>query len=80
MSQKTKLVKPTPENPWPMGMRVYGRKGTRFAKIFGVVVGSRDCNLESCRGLRLCVRWPDGHRTWPCSKGMTDHRYGMRIE
>lgn len=31
---------------------------------------SRPCQLESCGGIRVGVRWPDGSRTFPCSKGM----------
>jgi hypothetical protein len=57
--------------PAMKGGSVYGRKGTRFAKVAGRVVGRRLCTLESCGGERLAVRWPDGHLTWPCSKGMT---------
>jgi hypothetical protein len=32
--------------------------------------GIRACRLESCRGLRIRVLWPDGEVTWPCTKGM----------
>lgn len=39
----------------------------------GVVVGSgRLCQLESCGGWCLPVRWPGGKLTWPCSKGMSE--------
>jgi hypothetical protein len=55
------------QDPTPyMGKRVYSRGG----KKFGVVVGSRVCTLEGCGGMRLCVRWKDNQRTWPCLKGM----------
>lgn len=50
---------------------VFGRKGTASEKVAGVLTGnSRRCNLEGCNGLRLSVRWPDGHHTFPCTKGM----------
>ena len=29
-----------------------------------------DCTMEGCRGVRLSVKWPDGKRTFPCTKGM----------
>ena len=48
--------------------RVYSRNG----RTWGVVVGSRHCTLEGCCGVRYCVRWTDGKRTWPCSKGMKE--------
>jgi hypothetical protein len=48
--------------------RVYDRDG----KTFGLVRGNgRPCRqVEGCLGTQLCVRWPDGKRTWPCTKGM----------
>ena len=32
--------------------------------------GSYRCQLESCNGLRVAVRWPGGKITYPCTKGM----------
>ena len=50
---------------------VYGRKGTKFENVKGEVRGAgKACALEGCTGWRLCVRWPDGKHTWPCSKGL----------
>lgn len=56
----------------PKGMKVYARRGSKYRKTMGpgVVVGTRSCNLEGCRGLRLITRWPSGKRTMPCTKGM----------
>ena len=28
------------------------------------------CCMEGCTGLRIAVKWPDGHWTYPCSRGM----------
>lgn len=75
----TKIVKSTLKNPYPDGMRVYGRVGTKYADKYGVVISRRDCNLEGCRGLKLCVKWSDSRRTWPCTKGLTNHPHGMQI-
>jgi hypothetical protein len=57
-------------------MAVFGRRGTRAARIKGRIVGDRDCNLESCRGVRFAVRWPNGKLTWPCTRGMEVTRSG----
>jgi len=56
----------------PMPTHVYGRKGTSFENVKGEVRGAgKPCNLEGCNGWLVCVRWPSGRHTWPCSKGMT---------
>ena len=40
-------------------------------KLTGSICGRGfHCRLESCSGLRIPVRWPDGRRTYPCTKGM----------
>lgn len=52
-----------------IGKRVYGRKGTDYAKISGEITAVSPCRLEGCSACRLHVRWPDGHRTYPCAKG-----------
>ena len=46
--------------------RVINREGTET----GEVVGSRRCRMSGCRADCLCVKWPDGKRTWPCMRGM----------
>ena len=43
---------------------------SRGGAMIGQVVGERACTLESCGGLCLGVRWPNGRLTWPCTKGM----------
>lgn len=45
----------------------------------GVVVGTRDCALEGCRGIRLITKWPDGKRTMPCTRGMEFTRGSWKI-
>lgn len=30
---------------------------------------SRRCSMAGCTGWRIHVKWPDGHSTYPCSKG-----------
>ena len=42
---------------------------SRDKKEIGRVVGERPCQLESCMGWCLGVRWADGRLTWPCVKG-----------
>jgi hypothetical protein len=50
------------------GTLVYSRDG----KLRGVASGSEHrCQLEGCGGVRVSVRWDDGRRTFPCSKGLT---------
>jgi hypothetical protein len=45
---------------------------SRNGEVRGEATGSEHaCQLESCRGVRVSVRWETGHRTFPCSKGMT---------
>jgi hypothetical protein len=58
---------------------VYGRSGSPYATRKGRVVGERPCQLEACGGTRLAVRWPNGHLTWPCTKGMTHNGKAWRI-
>jgi hypothetical protein len=55
------------------GTVVHGR-GNHGA---GVATGkTRLCTLSGCTGLRIVVKWPDGHITWPCSKGMRKNEDG----
>lgn len=37
------------------------------------------CQMQSCWGLRLATRWPDGKITYPCTRGMTHTEEGWRI-
>jgi hypothetical protein len=49
------------------GVRVLSRDG----KFTGIQTGgSRQCGMESCRGIRIYVKWEDGTITMPCSKGL----------
>ncbi len=50
---------------------VYGRVGTDFETVKGELTGGQHhCALEGCNGRRLAVRWPDGKRSFPCTRGM----------
>lgn len=40
----------------------------REGKRTGEVRGTRRCQMEGCTGVRLIVRWPEGHRTHVCTK------------
>ncbi len=44
----------------------------RDGSLKGEIVGTRRCNLTGCTGIGYIVRWPDGKRTYPCSKGCVD--------
>lgn len=45
---------------------------SRDGKDVGTVTSAtRSCQLEGCRGIRIGVRWSNGQRTFPCSKGLT---------
>ena len=57
-------------------VKVYSRDGKFTGKTTG---GSRSCTMESCRGVKLGVRWSDGKLTFPCTHGMTFYRHGFRI-
>lgn len=58
------------------GKPILDRDGTTT----GIATGStRSCQLEGCMGIRVMVRWPDGHRTWPCSKGLLETPGGFQI-
>jgi hypothetical protein len=63
-------------DPVFVGCKVYGRRGTRMAKTAGIVTGTSVCRLEGCGGIVLHVRWPDGHRTYPCSRGCRERTDG----
>ena len=62
------------------GTKIYGCRGTSFEKIAGVVTEStRRCLLDGCGGTKVMVRWPDGHKTWPCCKGIVQEKNHLRI-
>ncbi len=47
--------------------QVYNREGSEY----GLTTGAEyPCRLEGCRGWRLGVLWPDGRRTYPCTRGL----------
>lgn len=50
------------------GLVVRSRDGKEAGKLTG---STRRCQMESCTGLRLGVRWEDGKLSWPCTRGMT---------
>jgi hypothetical protein len=55
----------------PKGTVVHGRAGTEFETVQGVTTGAtRGCLLGGCGGVCYYVRWPDGHLTIPCGRGM----------
>jgi hypothetical protein len=53
----------------PAGTPVYSADGKERGLTTG---GMRLCSMEGCTGIRLDVKWPDGKRTRPCSKGLKD--------
>jgi hypothetical protein len=47
---------------------VYAKKAEMKGRV---VQGKTDsCEIEDCRGVALCVEWPDSKTTWPCTAGM----------
>lgn len=60
------------ERPNPDPLYVYTSDGRRR----GEVRGGRNCQMEGCLGTRLCTLWPDGHMTWPCTRGMKVRKDG----
>lgn len=63
---------------------VLSRKVNGKKQIEGVLVSyceSRHCPIEDCRGQTVCVRWPDGSHTYPCTAGMAgDDDIGWEIQ
>jgi hypothetical protein len=47
--------------------KIYERNGRNAGRTTG---GERQCQMESCRGVRIGVRWKDGTLTFPCTAGM----------
>lgn len=50
------------------GHSCWNRERTECGTIQGTF---RPCQLESCTGLRIAIRWPDNTITWPCSEGIS---------
>ena len=46
---------------------VYTREGNECGTATGA---TRRCQLEGCTGRRITVKWADGKRTMPCTKGL----------
>lgn len=44
---------------------------SRDGKMVGKIVNrhSYRCQMKGCLGWRICVKWPDGHHTYPCECG-----------
>jgi len=60
------------------GAKVYSRGGKMAGRI---VSNTRDCQMEGCMGIRIGIRWKDGHITYPCSRGMKVRKDGtLQIE
>lgn len=60
-----------------VGLKVYRRSGRGKP---GVVVGTRGCQLEGCRGTAIITRWPDGKITVPCARGCKERgKDGLQI-
>ena len=49
----------------------YKKMLSRDGKLTGEIknLRSRRCQMSGCTGVRIHVKWPDGHSTYPCSKG-----------
>ena len=59
--------------PWTKGTKIWDSHGRRF----GLATGSiRQCKLEGCTGLRVYIKWPEGHMTMPCSKRLLEQADG----
>ncbi|MBF3053552.1 hypothetical protein HKW90_03945 [Pseudomonas aeruginosa] len=54
---------------------VYDQAGGEAGMATGAV---HRCRMEGCRGERVSVRWPDGHFTYPCSRGLVLRTDGAR--
>lgn len=50
--------------------KIHGRAGTESAADVGEVTNVHACTMAGCSGVRLSTKWPDGGRTFPCSKGV----------
>ena len=53
---------------------------SRDKKLKGKTTGSAyRCRMDGCMGIRVVVKWGDGHITHPCSKGMRRNKDHWRI-
>lgn len=54
------------------GTEYVGREiESRDGKLVGEVTNAgQPCRMEGCTGIRLSTRWPNGRRTFPCTKGL----------
>ena len=58
---------------YPKGTKIYGRKGTKYSRIWATTTGHfKRCALDGCTGARVRVVWPDGQVRWLCTKGLSD--------
>lgn len=57
-------------------MKIYSRDGKMAGRSSG---HTKECMMESCRGERIMVRWPDNTRSWPCSAGLKKYKDGWKI-
>jgi len=58
------------------GVKVVSRDGIETGLTTGA---TRTCGMEGCLGRRVCVKWPDGKVTYPCTKGMIVNGKKWRI-
>lgn len=58
------------------GVTVYSRDKKLKGKTTGAAYR---CRMEGCMGIRIVVKWQDGHKTHPCSKGMRRNKTHWRI-
>lgn len=58
------------------GTIIYSRDCARKGVTTGRV---HHCDLEGCRGVRISVKWEDGRRSFPCTKGLVPHADGFKI-
>ena len=67
----------------PVGTKVLPRKGSIEAKkgVVGHTTGkTKNCNMEGCKDLCLCVKWSDTKKTTsPCASGMKFQKRSLRI-
>lgn len=61
---------------WKKGSKIWSRDAATQGELTG---SRRQCQMEGCTGIRVATRWPDGKLTWPCTKGLLDHKDGFKI-
>ncbi len=53
------------------GQDVFSRSEVGEPSEHGLTTGRyHNCSMDGCTGVRVCVKWDDGTRTFPCTKGM----------